>query len=113
MDYVILFVVIFTTVFVLYLITVILNRKSLAKFSKSNQALILINKYKLKIDKENTKELALKIALANSLIIATAITIIEFVDNIILKLLVALIVMIPLIIICYKLIAKSMKKEGK
>ena len=113
MKYVILFIMVFIIVFVLYLITVIGNKRKLSKFPKSNQALLLINRFKLKIDKNNVKQFAIKIALANSFIMALTVTIIEFIDNIIFKLLVAITVMVPLIIGFYYLIAKSMKKEGK
>ena len=113
MEYVILFLVVFIVVFFLYLITVILNKRKLSSFHKSNQALILIKKYDLKIDKDNKREFAIKIALVNSFVIAVTATIIEFVNNIFLKVLVAMVVMIPLMLIFYKLIGKSMKKEGK
>ena len=113
MKYIILFLVAFTVIFVLYLLTVILNKRKLAKFPKSSQALLLINRFKLKIDKDNVKEFALKVACVNSFIIATALVVIEFVNSFILKLLVATLIMIPLIIILYYLVAKSMKKEGK
>lgn len=113
MKYIILFLVTFAVIFVLYLLTVILNKRKLAKFPQSNQALLLINRFKLKIDKDNVKEFALKIAGANSFIIATALVVIEFINNFILKLLVATLIMIPLIIVLYYLVAKSMKKEGK
>ena len=62
---------------------------------------------------DNVKEFALKVACVNSFIIATALVVIEFINNFILKLLVATLIMIPLIIILYYLVAKSMKKEGK
>lgn len=113
MNYVFLFIIVFIIVFLIYFITVIGNKRKLAIFKDSNQALILIRRYKLNIDKNNVKELALKIALANSFIVATAVTVIELVNNFLLKLLVAFLVMVPLIIILYHLIGKSMKKEGK
>ena len=113
MGYIILFVVVFMIVFFLYLITVVLNKRKLSSFPKSNQALLLIRKYNLKITNDNVKEFALKISVVNSFIIALAITIIEFVPNIFLKILVAILVMIPLMLVLYNLIGKSMQKEGK
>ena len=113
MKYIVLFITTFVVVFVLYFITVISNKRKLSKFPKSNQALLLINRYQLNIDKNNVRGFAMKIALANSFIIAIVIVAIEFVNNIILKLLIAILIMLPLIIMCYSRIAKSMKKEGK
>lgn len=113
MEYIILFVIVFIVVFLLYVITVIENKRKLAKFPKTNQALLLINRYHLEIDKDNVKEFAVKIALSNAFVIATAITVIELVDHFLLKLLVAILVMLPLILILYSMIGKSMQKEGK
>ena len=106
MKYVILFAATFLLVLVLYWITVISNKRKLSKFDKSNQALLLIKKYKLDINKDNVKSFAWKIAFANAIIIATTITIIEFINNFMLKLLIAFLVMIPLILILYKVIGK-------
>ena len=113
MKYLILFIIVFLVVFLLYLITVIENKRKLLNFPKTNQALLLINKYQLKIDKDNVKELAVKIALANSFVIGLAITVIELVNNFLLKLLVGFLVMLPLILVLYHIIGKSMQKEGK
>ena len=113
MNYVVLFLIVFIVVFLLYLITVIGNKRKLSKFPKSNQALILIKKYNLDINEKNVKKLAVKVALSNSFTVAAAITVTELVNNFFLKLLVAFLVMVPLIIINYHLVGKSMQKEGK
>ena len=113
MKYIGLFVVIYLIVLLIYLVTVICNKRKLAIFPKSNQALIIINRYKLDINKSNVKEFAIKIASVNSFIIALALTMTELVNNFLLKLLIAFLTMIPLILILYHLIGISMKKEGK
>lgn len=114
MKFLIIFVVSFLVVYLLYLITVISNKKKLEKFKKSNQVLIFVQKYKLKITDSNVKELAQLVALSNAFIIATSITIVELVSNFILKILVAFLVIVPLILIIYNLVGKHMlKKESK
>lgn len=113
MKYLVLFIVTFVVIMLIYLITVIGSKRKLVAFPKSNQALILINKYKLDINENNVKGFAMKIALCNSFIIALTLTLTELVNNFLLKLLVAFLVMIPLIIILYHLIGKSTQKEGK
>lgn len=112
MKYFGLFVGVYLLVMLIYLITVIGNKRKLAVFPKSNQALILIKRFKLNINETNVKKFAIKIALSNSFIIAFTLTITELVNNFLLKLLIAFLVMIPLIIILYYLIGISMKKEG-
>lgn len=114
MSFVIIFVVSFLVVYLAYLLTVILNKKKLEKFKTSNQVTIFVKKYKLKITDDNVKLLSHLVALTNAFIIATAITVVELVSNFILKILVAFIVIIPLILILYGLVAKVMlKKESK
>lgn len=113
MKSIFLFIYVYAIAMVLYLVTVIYNKKKLATFPKSNQALIITKRYNLKITKKNVKEFALKIALTNSFILAISITVADLVKNFLLKLLVAFLVMTPLIFILYHLIGRSMKKEGK
>ena len=114
MNFIILFVVSFLVVYLAYFITVISNKKKLEKFKTSNQVMIFIKKYNIKITDSNVKEVAQLVALGNAFIIAFAITIVELVKNFILKILVAFLVIIPLILIVYSLIGKHMvKKESK
>ncbi len=113
MNYIILFVVTFTIVYLLYLLTVIINKKKLEKFKKSNQALYFIKKYKIKVDDSNVKLLANLVALSNAFIMSTAITIVELVPNYILKILVAFLVIMPLILVMYHIVGKIMLKRGK
>ncbi|MBE6152027.1 MAG: hypothetical protein E7165_01775 [Firmicutes bacterium] len=114
MEFIIIFLVSFAVVYLLYLLTVISNKNKLEKFKTSNNVLILVKKYKLTITDSNVKLLAHLVALANAFIMAFAITIVELVNNFILKILVAFLVIVPLILISYHLIGKYMlKKENK
>lgn len=110
MNYIIIFLVSFLVVYLLYLITVILNNKKLEKFKTSNQAMYFIKKYKIKVNDNNVKKLANLIALANAFIISLTIVILELVSNYILKVLVAFLLIVPLILILYHFIAKAMLK---
>ena len=112
MNYVILFVATFLIVYLLYLLTVILNKKKLEKFKKSNQTLYFVKKYKIKVDNDNVKLLAHLVAISNAFIMSTAITIVELVPNFILKILVAFLVIMPLILISYHVVGKIMLKRG-
>lgn len=114
MKLILIFLASFVVVYLAYLLTVILNRKKLEKFKTSNQVLIFVKRYKLKINDSNVKELAHLVAFSNAFIIALAITVVELVSNFILKILVAFIIIMPLILILYSLIGKYMlKKESK
>ena len=113
MKYVILFVVTFMIVYILYLTTVILNKKKLKKFPTSNQVLIFVKKYNIKVTDDNAKELANMIALANAFIISCVITIIELVPNFVIKILCAFLIIVPLILVLYHIIAQIMLKRGE
>ena len=111
MKFIIIFLTVFVVVYLAYLITVILNKKKLLKFKKSNQILLLVKKYDVKITDANVKEVAHLIAFSNSFIIATAVTVVELVSNFVLKILIAFIVIVPLILIMYSLVGKYLKKK--
>lgn len=111
MKLIIIFLVSFIVVYLAYLITVIWNKKKLLKFKTSNQVLLLVKKYGIKITDLNVKNVANLTAISNSFIIATAITIVELVNNFILKILVAFIVIVPLILIVYSLMGKYLQKK--
>lgn len=113
MKYLVLFIVTFLIVYLLYLGTVVLNKKKLKKFPKSNQVTFFVKRYGIKVDDSNSKELANLIALANSFIISFTITVIELIPNFILKVLVAFPVIIVLILVLYDIIGKTMLKRGK
>jgi len=114
MNFIIIFVMSFLVVYLAYVITVISNKKKLDKFKTSNQVLIFVKKYNLKITDSNVKELAHLVALSNAFIIAVAITVVELVSNFILKILVAFVLIMPLILIIYSLVGQHMlKKESK
>ena len=114
MKYVGIFVTTFLIIYLLYLFTVILNKKKLQKFKSSTQALYFIRKYKVKVVDANVKLLANSVALTNAFIMSTAITIVEMVDNYVLKILVAFVVIVPLILGLYHLVGKYMlRREGK
>ena len=114
MKFLLIFLGAFVVVYLAYLITVIFNKKKLEKFKTSNQVVVLVKKYKLKINDSNIKELAHLVAFSNAFIIASTLTVVELVGNIILKILVAFIIIIPMILISYSLIGKYMlKKENK
>lgn len=111
MKFIIIFLASFIVVYLAYLITVILNKKKLSKFKTSNQVLLLVKKYGVKITDSNIKNVAYLVAFSNSFIIATAITIVELVNNFVLKILIAFLVIVPLILTAYSLMGKYLQKK--
>ncbi len=104
----------FIIVYLFYYLVIVRRKKGLEAFKKGKQLQFFKNAYKLDIKKINLKKFANSLALANAFIIAFTVTIIEFFDNLVIKLLVGFIILIPLILLVYYLLGKAYKKkEGK
>lgn len=114
MEYIITYCVVFIIVYLIYLLFVVKRKKSTEKLKKSLEVRFLINRYHIDIDNINIRSLSNKIALCNSFIISTTFMIVLFIKPFILKMLLGFVVLFPLILISYHILAKLLlKKEGK
>lgn len=113
MKEVITFLIVFIIVYLLYLFLVILNKKRMNKYKDNNYVTFLVNKYNLDRDKLPIKKVANMISLANSFIISFTFAIVMMIDNIILKMFLALAIIIPLMLFMYHLIGKNLQKTYK
>lgn len=113
MEKIFIFIGTFIIVYLVYLITVVLQKRKMEKFKKTGQIMFFIKKYNLDFNVIPVNKFANILSLANSFIMATTLTIVDFVDSFLLKMLVAFIIMIPLMLFVYSLIGKYIKKEGK
>lgn len=111
MNYLLTFIVSFLTIYILYYIVVINRKKGLESFKKGKQLDFFIKTYKLDKKKLNIKSFANTLSLSNSFIIALTLTIIELIDNLILKLIATILLLVPQMIIIYSIIGKSYKKK--
>ena len=108
----ILFLVTFVVVFLIYLLFVIRRGKYLDKFMKGKEINYLKKVYKIKIKESDYRSVSLLVALTNSFIIATSVTIVSLFKNIFLEIIVGFITVMALILICYHIIGKIYQKEG-
>lgn len=113
MEKLILFLVTFIFVYLVYFVLIILRKKKMDKYKKSTEVRYLENKYKLDVKKLNLKALVHVLALSNAFIIATTILVINFVDDLVLKLMVGFMVLFPMILIVYHIIGKTLQKKYK
>ena len=114
MDYLFTFIFCFTIVYLIYAIVVILRKKGFEKFKTSKQLIFFEKAYNIDFKKINLKKFAHALALTNAFIIAFTCTIIEIVDNFILKLCIGFIILLPLMLLMYKILGTIFKKkEGK
>lgn len=103
----------FVIIFLFYLFFVILRKKKLEKFRNNMYVEYLAKVYKIDVERIDIRSLALTISLINSFIIATTVFILGFIDNMILKFLSALVVLIPLQLFMYHIVGKIFEKRFK
>ena len=104
----------FIIVYLFYYLVIVRRKKGLQAFEKGKQLQFFKNAYKLDVKKLDLKKFANSLALANAFIIAFTVTIIEFFDSLIIKLLVGFVILIPLILLVYYILGQTYKKkEGK
>jgi hypothetical protein len=114
MKYLFTFIFCFVTFYLIYSLVVVYRKKGFEKFKTSKQLMFFKQAYKLNLKKLDIKSFAKSLALTNSFIIAFTCTVIELFDNIILKLLIGFVILIPLMLLMYKILGNIyLKKEGK
>ena len=111
MNKLLIFSITFLTVYLIYLLTVVSKVDKNDNFKNSKQVSFFKNVYKLNIDKINLNTFAHILSLANSLIIAITVTIIELFDKLMIKMMVGFVVLLPLILITYYIIGKIYKRK--
>ena len=111
MEHLLLFIFSFLLIYLLYLFIIVIRKKGLKKFKKSKQLDYFRVKFNLNVDKINFKSFANAFALTNAFIISFAFTISDFFNNLILKLLVGFLLLVPLMLILYNFLGKYYKKK--
>lgn len=120
MEYVLLFITTFILVYLFYYLFVIRKEIALKKMKQGKEFKLLSRLGDIKLDSYDIKKVSKAIALANSFIISVMVTfeivMTIFIENFYLWLIVssilALILLVPLIMIVYKITGKKLKKEG-
>lgn len=113
MKYMVIFLISFSLVYLFYLLTVIIRKKKTSKFLQSNQVMYFVKRYNLDVNKININQFMQTISITNSFIVSVAFTFTFLTDHFLLGMLIGLVVLIPLMLICYSLIGNYYKKEGK
>lgn len=101
----------FIIVFLIYYLFVIRRKKYLDKFINGKEIGYLKKVYKIKLKDEDNRKIALLIALTNSFIISLVVSIVCFLNNILLQLLLGFVLVIGLILLCYHIIGKIYEKK--
>lgn len=113
MSKVIVWLVVFLIVYLIYLFFVVLRKKKRKNLPKNTYINYLIKFYKLDQEKINLKVLIHIVSLANAFIISTTFIIIGFIKNFVLMMLLAFVVLIPLQLLVYHIIGKTLKRREK
>ena len=114
MKYLYTFLFCFIFIYLVYFVVIVNRKKGLESLKKGKQLDFFKKAYNIDFRKINIKSFANALGLTNSFIMALTITIIEIFDNLIIKLLVGFVIIIPLMLIMYKILGNIyQKKEGK
>lgn len=114
MNYLLTFISCFIIVYLVYSAVVIYRKKGFEKFKTSRQLIFFKEAYNLNLEKLNLKSFAQALALTNAFIIAFTCTIIEMFNKLIIKMAVGFVILLPLMLLMYKLLGTIYKKkEGK
>lgn len=114
MEKLFIFFICFVVVYLVYYLVVVHRKQGLDAFKTGKQLLFFKNAYNLDIEHLDYKKFANSLSLVNAFIIAFTVTVIEFFNSYIVKLGIGLVVLIPLMLICYYILGKVYKKkEGK
>lgn len=111
MKEIIICLIIFIVIYLSYFLFVIRRKKAFDKFRENTYFKYLMGRYKLNPKKMNNKALAHQIALSNAFIIATTFGIISMVENMLLKLIFAIVILIPFQLFIYHIIGKFEKRR--
>ncbi len=110
MKQAILFIMTFIFVFVIYRFILLGKKKKKAK--KPMEVSYLINKYKLDLKKVKYDSLLTTVALVSSIDISVVVTLVLLIDNYLLQIVGALVLVIPIILISYSFVGKYYIKKG-
>ena len=121
LSYLIFFVASFTIIFLFYNIFVINKDKALNRMKTSKDVLLISKLGKLDVEKIDFKRMVRLLGLTNAFIISSIGTIIVLLCNkitnfylwIVATAVASLVLLIPMIFICYKLLGKILNKEGR
>ena len=119
MEKLISFLLYFLIIYLLYLITVVLKKEKYEKYKRGKQVLFFIKKYNVDFKKVSFERFINVLSIINSFIMATTIMIVRliitdgFMNNIIIKLSIAFVVLMFLIIVCYSVYGKILERRSK
>ena len=113
MENLIMYILSFIFIYFFYIIFV-LNRPSiLKKLPQGKELTYLKKRYGIKITDKNIKRIASKVFFANSFILSTTLYVVVLIENLFIKIIVAIPVLILLILILYHIIGTYYnKKQG-
>ena len=121
MEYIIFFISAFLIIYLFYNVFVIKKENALKRMKNSKDVMLVSKIGKVDIEKVDLKKLVQLLGLTNAFIISTIGTIMlllgifikSFYLWIIVVFILSIVLLVPMIFICYKLLGKKINKEGR
>ena len=107
------FLIYFVMIYLVYFFTVIIQKKKYEKIKRGTQVMYFVKRYNLDFNKISFTKFINVLSLVNSFIMALTITLVQYLPNLMLKLMVAFVTLIVLILSCYKLIGLYIERRNK
>ena len=111
MKYLIIFIISFIIFYLLYLTTVVLRKSKIEKYKNGRQIQFFVRKYGLSFKNISPTKFYNLLSIVNSFIMGVTVMIIFSIENIIIKFLLAFVIIIILILLCYSLLGMYIRKK--
>lgn len=112
MEQLIVFGIGFLIIYLMYLFLVVLRNKSFSSGKVPVEVMYLVSKYKLDVNKIKYRSLLNTIGLILAFVISISITIVSFLESLILQLMLGFVVMLGLLLFSFMILGKIYKKKG-
>ena len=113
------FLLYFLIIYLLYLITVVLRKEKYEKYKKGKQVMFFVKKYNVDFNKISFETFVNILSIINSFIMAVTIIMVRIIisdsmkNGLILKLSLAFLILLLLIIVCYRIYGKLLERRNK
>ncbi len=111
-SYLFIFIVFYLLIILMYKIFVLRSEEKINKFLMSSEAIYLKSAYKIKLTNYDSKFLVKKMIMTNAIIMSLTVTLGLLSSRISINLIISFIMLIPLMLVSYHVLAKYLIKKG-
>lgn len=99
-------------IYISYMVAVFVPKKGLNRFLKNSESSFILSKYNIELEYLDKKRYAHSIIITNTLILFIVLTIVGYVENLYMQLLVGFAIALPLIYLAYSMLGSVYKEQA-